>query len=412
MHNNIETVVHGGLCLGCGVCKDICRQHCIEIKHEKGIVFPVVVQENCTECGLCLKACGGKGIDFNKKSHELFSHNAKYDRMIGYYHSCLVSYSTDYSIRFHSASGGSVSQFLIFLLEKHKIDGAVVVGFTKDDPFTPMSFVAESKSEIISAKSSKYCVVSYEGIISDLLLRSGKYVVVGLPCHIHSFRKAMDVNRLLKEKIIGLFSLFCSSNRTSLSIDYLLYKYKVNKSEVSSFTFRDNGYLGNMVFRDKLDKTIKSVPYQEYWKGMRGFFNVPRCSMCIDHFGELADLSFGDLYAGKYKNEKIGVNSIISRSSFWHDMIMEAQNEGCLYLEPVNVDLLKESQPYALKQKKGKGVAAAMKIRKFLKKEIPDYGIVRYEKIGLMDILKEITKKTMRVIGSHRCSWFILKTIG
>ena len=109
-----------------------------------------------------------------------------------------------------------------------------------------------------------------------------------------------------------------------------------------------------MIFKDKTGEALQSVPYPEYWLGMKGFFNVPRCSLCIDHFGELADVCFGDIHVGAYINDHVGVNSIVSRSNDWTKILQEAMTEGYLHLDEISCDIIKSSQVYAMKQKKVK----------------------------------------------------------
>lgn len=72
---------------------------------------------------------------------------------------------------------------------------------------SPRTYIARNRDEIIAARSSKYCVVSYEGIVNEIKQNEGKYVIVGLPCHIQSFRKFCSISKIVKERIIG-FLLF------------------------------------------------------------------------------------------------------------------------------------------------------------------------------------------------------------
>lgn len=412
MRKNVAQVVRDGLCLGCGVCQDACPKNCIKIVHDRDLNYPNVDETTCIECSRCLKVCSGIGIDMKKYSSEINkSNNLKYDKYLGYYDECFSGFSLNYDIRYHSASGGCLSTFLIYLLEKKIIDGAVVVGWDNDDPMLPKTYIAKNKKDIIAAKSSKYCVVSYEGIINELRHYSGKYVIVGLPCHIQSFKKFCSISKDLKEKIIGFFAIYCSSNRTKVSQEYLMYRYKINKIDVHSFAYRDNGCLGSMVFKDKNGGIIKSVPYPDYWIGMKGFFNVPRCSLCIDHYGELSDISFGDLHVGEFINDKIGISSIISRSSYWTKLLKQSCEDRYQELNKLSVDILKNSQQYAIRQKKGAGVASSFKIREILHKPNPIYNIPfvsSYSKIGL---IKDILKYTMQFIGRHKKLWFIIKML-
>lgn len=412
MKENVARVVHDGLCLGCGVCQDVCPKNCIIITHGRELNYPTVDNSLCIECSLCLNVCSGKGIDMKKYTSIIYENeNLKHDKYLGYYDQCFSGYSKDDDIRYHSASGGCLSSFLIYLLEKKIIDGAVVVGWDNNNPMSPRTYIARNKDEIIAARSSKYCVVSYEGIVNEIKLNEGRYVIVGLPCHIQSFRKLCSISKIVKERVIGFFAIYCSSNRTRLSQKYLMYRYNVKKNNIYSFAYRDNGCLGSMIFKDKNNEIVKSVPYPEYWIGMRGFFNVPRCSLCIDHYGELSDVSFGDLHVGEFINDKIGISSIISRSAHWTDLLLKSCNDGSLKLDYLSSEILKESQQYAIRQKKGPGVASAFKLRSIFHKKNPDYNtqlVCKYTKSGL---IKEMLKNIMQTIGRNKYLWFIIKML-
>lgn len=196
-----------------------------------------------------------------------------------------------------------------------------------------------------------------------------------------------------------------------LSQTYLLYRYKVRKNSVKSFAYRDNGCLGSMFFKNERGQVLKSVPYPDYWIGMRGFFNVPRCSLCIDHYGELSSVSFGDLHVGEFRKDKIGISSIISRSSFWTNLLREAAEKGFLRLDVLDVEILKSSQQYAVRQKKGIGVASAFKLRLILKRKNPQYNVSLISNYTLLGLLKELLKYAMQYVGRHKQLWFIIKLL-
>ena len=71
---------------------------------------------------------------------------------MGHYLKCFVGHSSDFDIRYHCASGGMVSQFLIFLLEKEYIDGAVVTAFNAQAPLLVNSYIARTREEVLMAK--------------------------------------------------------------------------------------------------------------------------------------------------------------------------------------------------------------------------------------------------------------------
>lgn len=407
---NVGQVAQKGLCLGCGVCQDICPKKCVIINHVHTNT-PIVDDDVCIECSKCLKACAGIGIDINNRSEALYGDcSSRYHQEIGRYQNCYSGYSSDYEIRCHSASGGCVSQFLIWLLEQRIIDGAIVTSFGKSDPMKPQPFIARTKDEIFSGRSSKYCAVSFDGIISEIMQFPGRYVLVGLPCHIQAFRKASDVCYQIKERVIGYFSIYCSTNKNVLSQDYLIYRYHVDKSRLDSFTYRDEGCPGSMYFRDKNGDTIvPPIDYMSYYFGLRSFFSMPRCSLCNDYYGELADVCFGDLDVGQYREDKIGVNSIVTRSKHWDSLINRCKVEGCLELDKISEETLLSAQRYCEKSKKGEGFYASMKMRKMLGQSVPEYDNLLPISPGWKALLRAFVTSAARFIGNHRCLWFIIK---
>ena len=159
--NNIKFTVENSLCTGCGICEDVCPTRSIQITKIKGENIPILNETTClgSKCARCLKVCPGIGIDIRTKAKEHFK-TTQEDRYIGHYTALYTGYSNDYEIRYHSASGGVTSQFLIYLLEKKIINGAVVTAFSETDHVTPISYIARTKEDILKARSSKYCPVS------------------------------------------------------------------------------------------------------------------------------------------------------------------------------------------------------------------------------------------------------------
>ena len=409
---NVSTIVSSGLCLGCGLCQDSCRKGCITIGQRNGCNIPRVEDLFCDECGICCKICPGKGLPLEKIATELFSSDETlHDSHLGNYFSCYAGFSNNYEVCYHAASGGVISQFLIYLLEKRIINGAVVVGFMKDKPMQPRVFIAKNKKDILSAKSSKYCVVSYENIVSELIENEGKYVIVGLPCHIQAFRNYERISKKLKSRIIGHFSLYCSATKSLKSQDYILQRYKINYSNILTFSYRDEGCMGSMIIKDNNGKIVKQVEYLSYYLPLRGFFNLSRCALCIDHYGELADISFGDLHVGKYKENRIGISSLITRNYYWNCLINEAVQDGVISIENIDPQLLKSAQQYVYKHKKGPGIVAAFFVRKCFGLRVPKYDSTFTSPLKFKFIIRELVNYTCRFIGRHQFLWFIIKVL-
>ena len=328
--NNVTLTVKEGLCMGCGLCEDICPKHCITIQKGR-LNLPIVDEKGCIDCGLCRTVCAGRGIEIDRKAKDLFGETPRYDIMLGHYIKTYKGYSTEYENRFHCASGGCLSQFLIWLLERGEIDGAVVTGYELNKPMQPRVYIARNREEVLAGKSSKYCVVSMNGIAKEIRNTPGRYVVVGLPCHIHAFRKYSIVDKVVGERIIGYFSIFCSSNKNMDSQKYMRWRYHIDEKSLADFSYRDEGCLGSVFFRDNDMKPICApIDFLDYYRGVRAFFSVPRCAVCSDFYGELGDIGFGDLNNHTEDDDPIGINSLITRSANWDSLLNICAEDGLL----------------------------------------------------------------------------------
>ena len=407
----VDKVVKGGLCTSCGLCAGSCQKSCISFCEGRERNVPVIDHNACVACGLCYDVCPGKGIELNKLSEQFFSKEPQIlrDYCAGFYRHAYVGHSTDNEIRMHCATGGMVTQFLAWLLEKGEIDGAIVVRFKKNDPLVPEPFIATTKEELWESRSSKYVVLSHDNVAKKVA--NGQYknlVVVGLPCQIQGWRQLAEKNKRVKEAIKGYFSIYCSINKTKLSMDYYLCHYRINSSEIGRFAFRDDGCMGYMKFENKQGEVMKRIPYKNYWFGSHSFFTNPRCLMCIDQLGELADISFGDIHIKPYSDDTIGTNSIISRSAYWDDLLVKCREESKIMLEEIPIETLVRSQVYCKNYKKGGGGKAYLKIRKLLGKDTPAYDYAYNGKVSVKDYGVALSQVLMHSIGKRKNLWWVV----
>lgn len=405
---NVSWIVRQHLCMGCGVCEDACPVKCISINHTATSIYPKVDNSACINCSACLKSCPGKGVKLKEKGRSIYPSLA-YNKYIGTYFQSYTGWSNDNGIRLHSASGGVITQFLIYLLKFGVIDGAVVVGFSQDNTMLSEPYIARTSEEIIQARGSKYCTTSIEGIVKEIKENIGRYVVVGLPCHIQAYRLFAETHKIIRDRIVGYFGIYCSLNKINISTDYYCYRYGVAYKDIKSFAYRDDGYMGYMKFTRK-DNSVKKIPYVHFWLGSHSFFINKRCLVCNDHYAELADISFGDINVPPYNTDKVGINSLVTRSEYWNGKLLTAAKEGYLHLEQLSFNELIRCQGYVKRYKKGGGIAAERKLRSMFGWKIPihDDEVV---KPSIKDYVKQLMAWIMLTLGKHRNCWFIVKAM-
>lgn len=406
---NINYTVKSNLCLGCGLCVDSCPTNSIHMTIVNGEYRPVVNDLTCNKskgCSKCTTICPGLGIELEKFGQKLFGSLSpiNHNYLVGYYSRAYCGYATNYETRVHGASGGMVTAFLSFLLDKKYVSSVVVVENDLSQPFLSKVVLAHSSTELAKARSSKYCPVKYDGIVNAIKKENGKAIIVGLPCVIHGFRKYEKTDPKFRNMVFGYFGLYCSCNRSFNLTSYILKKHNIRKEDISYFQYRDNGCLGNLTI---LGKNVNiDIPFGLYYIPLRSFFIPERCQLCVDHYSELADVSFGDIHYGAFKEDKIGVNSIVVRNDRFRELLDEANTCGYVQTEELSEDILVKCQVVA-PNKKGR-VGKILKVRNILGLKNPEYDIIFDKSPILSAIIYYAFVRFQMFIGRRTWLWWMI----
>lgn len=411
-NKNIEYTVKKGLCLGCGICADTCPTGSIVLGVENGEYRPSVIPQTCINkkgCHRCSEVCPGLGVDLLRISKNKFASqkNAITNNLIGTYFKLYCGLATDYDTRYHGSSGGLLTGFIAFLIDHKYISAAIVTENDLSQPFLNKTVLIHSSRELYKTRGSKYCPVKFDGIVKKVKEEKGNVVIVGLPCIIHGYRKYEAKDKVFREKVLGYLGLYCSCGRTFNLTEYVFKINRIAKDSLVYFQYRDKGCLGNLVAKDKNKKT--EIPFELYYHPLRSFFIPNRCQFCIDHYAELADVSFGDIHYGKYKEDKIGINSVVVRNEKFNLLMEEALNDGYIKLNHLTEEELINCQASAPK-KKGR-VGGVLRFAKKIGKKVPEYDVTLTKYNYVKSIAYYLFAKFQMFVGKRRWLWWIISLI-
>jgi coenzyme F420 hydrogenase subunit beta len=332
----------------------------------------VVDPNACTECGICVKVCPGRDVDFPGIQNSMFGGQPA-DPYLGNFIRVLAGYTTIPRIRRNGASGGVVTGILVDLLRRGEIQGALVVRMSTERPLEPHVFLAKSEAEIISSQQSKYLPVPMNvGLKSILEEKDGQYAVVGLPCHFQNLFKAERRFLALRKRIRLRLGLFCGYNPTLSSTKFLIRRAGIKDfSMVREIRYREGEWPGGFRVLMKDGKDHFLFPRSEYMSA-HWVFERHRCAMCNDQMCEFADLSFGDELKPVPRQDGNGWSYIITRTRTGDDVVTRLVRDGILYVEKTTAEEIARANFATLLLKK-KGNRAFFRIRKMFGKKFPNY---------------------------------------
>ncbi len=363
------------LCMGCGACVAICPMNAISMETRKGQNYPLVDKSKCNQCGKCLNVCPGISMTARTMASGFWPDNRR-NLKIGRFRATYIGYSNNARIRFESASGGIATSLILSLIRRKIVDGAILTKMSDSRPLQAESFIARTKKEVISARTSKYCPTYPVAVIKQLKKtgKKEKFAFVGLPCHIHGVRKLQEEEAWIKDKIKITIGLFCSHGLTHWGTDFLINKFAKGLKNVKELRYRGNGWPGGMRVKYEDGKEFRTS-LDEYWPPFFApyFFTPYRCLTCHDFASELADISLGDAWLRELRSkDNKGTSMIVVRSELGERILKTMKQDKEITLIEIPYKKVIESQKGILGRKKI-GIGSRIKFIKFLFKHVPQY---------------------------------------
>ncbi|MEE4255687.1 MAG: Coenzyme F420 hydrogenase/dehydrogenase, beta subunit C-terminal domain [Bacteroidales bacterium] len=405
---NIQDVVRSGLCNRCGTCVGLSGGKISFSDRTKKFV-PVVSRElDEAENRKLLQFCSGNAFNFPEQNERIYGKESHHNIFTGTYRNIYIGNCTDEEIRRNGASGGILSAVLTWLLEKGKIDGAVVVGMSEEEPWLTRPFIATTKEEILQAAQSKYIITSTNELLPEIERFKGKLAFVGLPGQVQSIRLLQEQGHSSVKNIEYILGPFYGNTLHFSSVKSFLRSYgEKDYRKIRKLYFRYGEWPGNMRVELENGRVLELPKFHANY--LIPFHIVKNSLLCTDLSNEFTDISGGDAWAPVYEERGKGFSMVLARSQKGQDIINAMQKEGLLSLDLIdeNKAITMHSHGYDLKKR---GTFIRMKYRKWLGRKNPDYG---YEMKGfaLKRYIMEVVIDALFLVLGTRFSRFLIERI-
>lgn len=318
-------------CTGCSVCSITCPKKCIDYQYDTkiGIFHAHADNDKCIDCKKCINICP-------VNNNEIAKINPSF---VGSYQKVFASYSRDIHLRKACASGGFITSFLCYMLEKGFANAALV---SKRKGITGYSFLATTKEEILEAKTSIYAPVDYSTGIKELVeTELNKIIIVGLPCHIQAISNLRKINKTIDSKVLMTISIVCGKTPTTNAYQYIANKNRFDYDSIISVKNRGEGWPGYMTIKHKNGEY--KVSYKSNMSmGMvlsSPFMCNSGCLSCVDGVGVTADMSVCDAWNEKYtKQGSDGWNFVLAKTELALQYLTNPEIAQFIHLEDETIE--------------------------------------------------------------------------
>lgn len=332
MKDNIANIKD---CFGCGVCAANCPKNIIVITLNKdGFYEPTITEsDKCIGCGVCQDVCS-------------FSHYEIADDNLPM--ASYASWSNDEQIRRKCSSGGIGFEIAKSFIEK---DYKVVACRYDVEKERAEHYISTTIEELVQSTGSKY-IQSYTLDAFKKIDRKEKYLVVGTPCQIDSFRRYIKRFKCEGNFVLMDFFCHCVPSMYAWKAYIKMQEKKVGKVTYASwrnkfeYGWHDSWIMGidgensskpidwhdsyNLLIREK-KSFIQSRKSQGdlFYKLFLGDLCLGKqcqidCKFKYDQSS--ADIRIGDLWGKTYKDDEKGVSALIAFTEKGKAVIDELNN--------------------------------------------------------------------------------------
>lgn len=412
-------------CSGCGVCSAVCPTSALTMSWAtNGVLRPSVDENSCTSCNFCLKVCPFATTHPNEMelSEARFSENdaIRYSNVAGFYHGAFVGAVSNHELHAQRSSGGLATAFIKQLLTSGEVNGVACVDYKiSSESGFDFSLVTDS-AHVDHLPGSVYCQCSIAQVLRTIMTNKGQFAVMGTPCLLKGVQRVAELNHDLASRISWYIGFACGKLPGLFQLQYLLTAIGAVDLQPLSVRFRNNKIFS---FQARVNGISKSIVWNDCRAGelfARNFFCPRACSVCDDHFAEVADIVFMDAWLPEYHADKLGQNLVISRSENALRFLRQTQTQKQTRLAVTDIQEVEHSQSELVRFKR-EMLSQRLRSYKNMGLWIPEKRISPSTRLALRDYLDTVVNcllsnklrsqfaklKTANTINSfeHKSNW-------
>lgn len=390
----LETqVIRPGLCTHCGACVGLAAGS-LAMKPTPEGPIPVAL-DRANVPFLAYEACPGKGVDYPGLNHFVFGALPE-NWLTGHVRSAYIGFSQDDEVRRRAASGGVITQTLLYLLRHGLIQGAVVVRQGQPKPWLAEPIIARTEAEIIASSQSVYAPVPVNTVLGEMSAFPGRLAYVGLPDQVAALRKLQQLGHPGACRVDYVIGPYVGTNLYGTAIESYLRSNGIhNLDDVTELRYREGEWPGYLQVKTRSGRILRTEKF--YYNYLIPFFVTSATLMSVDFTNELTDISVGDAWQPRLETRGGGFSVVLARSERGERLLHAMQTAGDVALAAISLEEALSMHGHMLDFKK-RGAFIRMQWRRMTGQAVPQYGYAP-TKIPLSRYAVELVISTIFAVG-------------
>ena len=352
---DIDEIVTGGLCIGCGLCKSIAGAERIRmVMTSEGRERPVAAAPLSREALTTINAvCPGTRIE--GADPNAIPDDAETDPIWGPVapSTLTIAHASDPVARHRGAAGGVLTALGQYLLRSGEVELVLHVKARPDAPMRSVATVSETPEDVLDAAASRYGPAAVFEDLDSVLARGRPLAVIAKPCDIGAIRRMAEVDERARTLVRYGLTLACGGESDLVKSLDVLERFQLQESDVRLFRYRGHGNPGPTRVEAKDGRSFE-LSYEEMWGDEAGWRVQPRCKICPDAIGEAADVVSADCWpGGAPEAEDEGFNAVFARTRAGVDLFERAVADGALtVVRAIGIRDMDLFQPHQVRKKR------------------------------------------------------------
>ncbi|RWH71062.1 Coenzyme F420 hydrogenase/dehydrogenase, beta subunit C-terminal domain [Mesorhizobium sp.] len=330
---SLGEIVENGLCIGCGLCRSMARPGDVEmVMTPEGRERPVALRALEKQTLERINAvCPGTRIAGPPPAQ--INDAVSTDTVWGPVERLVLGSAADPTVRFVGSGGGTLTALGQFLLSSGRVKFVLHVAASRSMPMRTERKLSFDAASVLEGAGSRYGPAATLVDFNDILDRGEPFALIAKPCDITAARNLARLDPRVDKHMRYALAFVCGGASDLTKSEQVLQRFGLREDELSLFRYRGHGNPGFNRIETK-DGRAFEISYRQLWEDEDKWMIQPRCKICPDAIGQVADIAVSDAWLnGGPAIEDEPLNGIIVRTKRGLELFEAAVEAGALQIK-------------------------------------------------------------------------------